>query len=191
MVLLLSIKARFRQQYIERTTTILEKELWEQDAKRMLHCWAIKNWWQNSGLFPAQFLPSVMALWAWCLLPVGKTDRLRQKRHLSMPLKRGLPERKEFIMVRWLLTAPAQLFRTSSLATTVPLKATYATEYHQTTIRPWFWRRMPWIPVLNSVFLLSQSSPQLLQSTPNTYDLFQSSASSHNDIYELARKPDL
>ena len=183
MVLLLSIKARFRQQDIERTTTILEKELWEQDAKRMLHCWAIKNWWQNSELFPAQSLPSVMALWAWCLLPVGKTDRLRQKRHLSMPLKRGLPERKVFSMVK--------LFRTSSLATTVPLKAAYATEYHQTTIRPWFWRRMPWIPVLNSVFLLSQSSPQLLQSTPNTYDLFQSSASSHNDIYELAIKPDL
>ena len=47
MVLLLSIKARFRQQYIERTTTILEKELQEQDSKRMLHCLAINNQCEN------------------------------------------------------------------------------------------------------------------------------------------------
>ena len=41
MGLLVSIKARFRQRYWERTTIILERKLWEQDAKRMLHCWAI------------------------------------------------------------------------------------------------------------------------------------------------------
>ena len=138
MVLLVSIKARFRQQYIERTTTILEKELWEQDAKRMLHCWAIKNWWQNSGLFPAQFLPSVMALWAWCLLPVGKTDRLRQKRHLSMPLKRGLPERKVFIMVRWLLTASCPTISNFFAGDNCPTKGDVchwiSSNHHQTLV---------------------------------------------------------
>ena len=51
MGLLVSIKATWQQQYSERTTTILERELWEQDAKRMLHCWAINNQWVKKKLF--------------------------------------------------------------------------------------------------------------------------------------------
>ena len=51
MGLLVSTKATWQQQYRDRTTTILERELWEQDAKRMLHCWAINNQWVKKKLF--------------------------------------------------------------------------------------------------------------------------------------------
>ena len=157
----------------------------------MLHCWAIKNWWQNSGLFPAQFLPSVMALWAWCLLPVGKTDRLRQKRHLSMPLKRGLPERKLFIMVRWLLTASCPTISNFFAGDNCPTKGDVchwiSSNHHQTLVLK--------KDAMDSCPKFSFSLKPVKSSAPpvnfHTYDLFQSSASSHNDIYELTRKPDL
>ena len=157
----------------------------------MLHCWAIKNWWQNSGLFPAQFLPSVMALWAWCLLPVGKTDRLRQKRHLSMPLKRGLPERKLFIMVRWLLTASCPTISNFFAGDNCPTKGDVchwiSSNHHQTLVLK--------KDSMDSCPKFSFSLKPVKSSAPpvnfHTYDLFQSSASSHNDIYELTRKPDL
>ena len=51
MGLLVCLKATWQQQFRERTTLILERELWEQDAKRMLHCWAINNQWVKKKLF--------------------------------------------------------------------------------------------------------------------------------------------
>ena len=159
----------------------------------MLHCWAIKNWWQNSGLFPAQFLPSVMALWAWCLLPVGKTDRLRQKRHLSMPLKRGLPERKLFIMVRWLLTASCPTISNFFAGDNCPTKGDVchwiSSNHHQTLVLKK--DAMDSCPKFSFSLKPVKSSAPPVNSQYVWFVSFQSSASSHNDIYELTRKPDL
>ena len=110
-----------------------------------------------------------------------------------MPLMPGLPERKVFIMVRWLLTASCPTISNFFAGDNCPTKDDVchriSSNHHDPGLEEGCHGFLSEIQFFSQAS--PQASPQLLQSTPKTFDLFQWSVSSHNDIYELVIKPDL